>query len=84
MCMCVNLSVHHVYAWCQQTPEEGIGSLWTGVTNGCELSHVCLKSLQPLQNFKKNNIKPSCGTAYVILRSFCQEEKSFHLLPGPL
>lgn len=39
MCLSVlpsYMSVHHVYTWCSRRPEEGIGSLGTGVTDGWE------------------------------------------------
>jgi hypothetical protein len=31
------ISVHHLYAWCPQKPEEGIIFPGTEVTGGCEL-----------------------------------------------
>lgn len=44
VCMCLwvcVMYVHHVYAWCTRRPEEGIKSLETGVTNGCQPPEGC-------------------------------------------
>lgn len=38
------MSVHHVQAWCPGKSEEGIRSLWNGVTDVCEPPCRCWES----------------------------------------
>ena len=44
------LSLHLLYDWCLQSPEEGIGSPGAGVTDGCEPLCECWElNLGPLE-----------------------------------
>ena len=38
---CLQISVHHLHAWCLKGPEEEVKSPSNGVTEGCELSYGC-------------------------------------------
>lgn len=42
VCMC--LCTHHLYAWCLERPEKGIGSFKTGVIGKCRAAYGCWKS----------------------------------------
>lgn len=41
----MDVCMYHVHTWFLQKPEEGIRSLWTGITDGCEL--LCVLRTEP-------------------------------------
>lgn len=52
-CLPASIDVHHIRAWCLQRSEDNIGSLGTGVTGHCQLTHGSWEpSLSPLQEQK--------------------------------
>lgn len=44
------MPVYHLHAWCLQNPEEGVGSLETGITDGCEFCGCWEMNLGPLED----------------------------------
>lgn len=52
--VCLRVCLHYVSTWCLQRPEEGMGSLGSGVTGGCELG------IKPRSFAKATNVLIHC------------------------